>query len=56
MIEQYLEKSVIFMCDKIESTMFTLGFFTRGELYPELWAIDYLVTVDNNNAMCVEDW
>ena len=44
------------MCCKIEATMFALGFFTRGELYPELWAIDYLVTVDNNNAMGLEDW
>ena len=44
------------MCCKIEPTMFTLGFFTCGESNPETWAIDYLVTVDNNNAMGVEDW
>ena len=41
---------------KIEPTMFALGFFTRGERYPELCAIDYLVTVDTNNAIGLEDW
>ena len=44
------------MCDKIEPTMFALGFFTRGEPYPELCAIDYLVIVDTNNVLYLEDW
>ena len=45
------------MCCKIEPTMFALGFFCIDEACPADMAIEYLVTVDTNNALCnSEEW